>query len=84
MNKSNIRKSIIKIQIALGKILEELEFEPEVKEERIVSSSIEASIPELEIDAIKDALSKTKPSEKVEISEEELLLQIEEECGLVK
>jgi len=86
MNKDKIRKYISDIQIAMGKILEEMDGFKEVSKtinSNPPSNSLEASIPEEERDAIADILNKTSPKVKeVELSEEELMAQIATECGI--
>jgi len=86
MNKDNVRKYISDIQIAMGKILEEMNGFKEVSKtikSNPPSNSLEASIPEEERDTINDILKKTPPKvEEVELSEEELMAQIATECGI--
>jgi len=87
MNKDNVRKYISDIQIAMGKILEEMDGLEEVAKEfssNSPSNSLEASIPEEERNTISYILKNTTPKvEVVELSEEEQMEQIAIDCGII-
>ena len=84
MNKEKVRKYISDIQIAMGKILEEMDgFEEVSKTITSNPTTNDLGIPDEEINNISDILNKTIPKdEEVELSEEELMEQIARECGI--
>jgi len=86
MNKDNVRKYISDIQIAMGKILQEIDGLEKVAKplsSNQPSNSLEASIPEEERDTISDILKNTTPKvEEVELSEDDMMKQIAIDCGI--
>ena len=89
MNVDNIRKYILDIQISMGKILEEIqEYEttPTKTDDDLATPTLVASIPIDERNMIEKCLNNTEviSDEEDSLDEDDILLNIERECGIKK